>query len=290
MSPVSPGRFRVEAMISRLQRRAAACAIWMVVALGAWLPSAAFGAPDAHGHRLHVVKPGLRANANESGNWFGYNQGTLEQGGEQFHSIAGVWTVPTARQHANGAAEASSTWIGIGGGCVDARCTMGDPTLIQTGTEQDVSAAGKPSYSAWWEVIPGPSIEIGKLKIRPGDRVRASIAETIPGLWKITLTNLTTHKTFTTTVPYTSTHATAEWIQETPIVIGADAGLAPLPNLARTSFDRARVNGAPAQLKSSERILLTSKDKVIGAPSAPDGQRDGFALCTWATKCPAPTG
>ena len=230
------------------------------------------------------MKPGLRANANESGNWFGYNQGTLEQGGEQFHSIAGVWTVPTARQHANGAAEASSTWVGIGGGCVDARCTMEDPTLIQTGTEQDVSAAGKPSYSAWWEVIPGPSIEIGKLKIRPGDRVRASIAETIPGLWKITLTNLTT------TVPYTSTHATAEWIQETPIVIGADAGLAPLPNLARTSFDRARVNGAPAQLKSSERILLTSKDKVIGAPSAPDGQRDGFALCTWATKCPAPTG
>jgi hypothetical protein len=279
-------------MISRLQRGAAGCAIGIVLALGAWLPSVASGAPEAHGHLIHIAKPGLHANANQSGNWFGYNQGILEQGGEQFHSIAGVWTVPSAGQHTKGTAESSSTWIGIGGGCVDAKCTTGDSTLIQTGTEQDVSAAGKPSYSAWWEIIPGPSIEIGKLKVRAGDRMRANIAETIQGLnlWRITLSNLTTHQTFRTTVPYTSTHATAEWIQETPIVIGTNAGLASLPNLSRTSFDRARVNGAPAQLKSSERIVLANNDKVVGTPSAPDPQRDGFALCTWATKCRAPGG
>jgi len=289
---VITGTFPVEAMISWLQRRAAGCAIGTVVALGALLPSAAAGAPGAHGHLIQIVKPGLHANANQSGNWFGYNQGTLEQGGEQFHSIAGNWTVPRATQHAKGTAESSSTWIGIGGGCVDANCTMGDPTLIQTGTEQDVSASGKPSYSAWWEIIPGPSIEIGKLRVRAGDRMRASIAETIPGLniWRLTLSNLTTHQKFTTTVPYTSTHATAEWIQETPIVIGTNTGIASLPNLSRTSFDRARVNGAPAQLKSSERIVLASNNKVVGTPSAPDRQRDGFALCTWATKCRAPGG
>src|SRR3954470_1652700 len=254
----------------------AASVLAAATALGASLASGASPAVASHGALLHLVKPGLGVNANKSSNWFGYNQGSQEQGGTKFHSIAGDWTVPTARQHTKGRSESSSTWIGIGGGCVDAKCNMGDSTLIQTGTEQDVSAAGKPSYSAWWEIIPGPSIDIGKLKVRPGDRMRASIAETLPALWKITLRNLTTRQTFTTTVPYTSTHATAEWIQETPIVVGTNAGLAPLPNLSRNSFDRARVNGAPAELKSSERILLTSKDKVIAAPSAPSRQRDGF--------------
>jgi hypothetical protein len=277
-------------MIPRLQRRAAGCAIAIAVTAAACLPAAAAAAPEAHGRPIHIVKPGLRANANESGNWYGYNQGTLEQGGKQFHSIAGDWTVPRARQHAKGQSESSSTWIGIGGGCIDAQCNTGDTTLIQTGTEQDVSASGKPSYSAWWEIIPGPAIGIGKLTVRAGDHMRASIAETVKGsnVWRITLSNVTRHHTFKTTVPYTSTHATAEWIQETPVVIGADAGLAALPSLSRTSFDRARVNGASAHLKASERILLTSNNDVIGTPSAPDRQRNGFALCTWATKCRAP--
>jgi hypothetical protein len=102
-----------------------------------------------------------RTNANSSNNWFGYNQGTLERGGRQFNSIAGDWTVPTATQHASGD-EASSDWIGIGGGCVDANCTVGDSTLIQTGTEQDVSS-GSASYGAWWELIPGPSIAISNM-------------------------------------------------------------------------------------------------------------------------------
>jgi len=230
------------------------------------------------------------ANATESSNWFGYNQGTLEQGGKQFHSIAGTWTVPRARQHTKGQAESSSTWIGIGGGCVDARCGVGDSTLIQTGTEQDVSARGRPSYSAWWEIIPGPAITIRRFKVGPGDRMRANISEVVKGseVWRITLKNLTRHKTFATTVPYSSTHATAEWIEETPLTIGTGAGLADLPKLSRTTFNRARVNGAPAGLKRSERIVLTSRGKVIGRPSLPDRQRDGFALCTWTARCPAP--
>jgi hypothetical protein len=92
-------------------------------------------------------------------------------------------------------------------------------------------------------------------------------------------------------VPYTSTHATAEWIQETPLIIGTDAGLASLPDLSRTSFDKARVNGANAQLKRSQRIMLAaSSGRVIGTPSAPDSGRDGFAVCTWSKRCRAPGG
>jgi Peptidase A4 family len=244
-------------------------------------------ATRAHGDVIHVVGP--RANANQSSNWYGYNQGTLEQGGKQFHSIAGNWTVPTATQHTRGQAEFSSTWIGIGGGCVDAKCRVGDTTLIQTGTEQDVSKSGAASYSAWWEVIPAPSLTIGKMTVRPGDRMHAAIAELVPGseVWRITLQDLTRGQTFTTTVPYSSTHLTAEWIQETPLVFGTGgAGLAALPNLTNPAFDLAKTNGAAAHLKASEEIqLVNSSGRVIGAPSAPDAQADGFALCTWASSC-----
>jgi hypothetical protein len=278
---------------STVRRALGAVAVLIAsIAMGGSLAGAKVGVSSvvsSHGSLLHLVKPGARANASKSNNWFGYNQGSQERG-TKFHSIAGDWTVPRARQHSKGHAESSSTWIGIGGGCTDAKCTQGDETLIQTGTEQDVSAAGKPSYSAWWEVIPAPSLTIS-MKVRPGDHMRASINEAPKGteVWHIRLQDLTRHETFKKTVPYTSTYATAEWIEETPIVIGTNAGLADLPRLSRTTFDRARVNGSPAGLRAAERILLTtSSGKVIGTPSAPDPQHNGFALCAWATSCRAP--
>jgi hypothetical protein len=54
--------------------------------------------------------------------------------------------VPTASSHTRGQDEFSSDWIGIGGGCVDANCMVGDNTLIQTGTEQDGPATGGSEY------------------------------------------------------------------------------------------------------------------------------------------------
>jgi hypothetical protein len=266
-----------------------AAAIAAAVALAVCAAPAGAAAPRSHGHLLDLVSPGL--NATKSSNWYGYNEGTLEQGGELFYSVSGTWRVPKASQHTKGHGEYSSTWIGIGGGCVNARCTIGDNTLIQTGTEQNVSPSGRASYGAWWEIIPGPAITIPEMKVRPGDRMRASIREVVKasGLWRITLRNVTRGRTFRRTVPYTSTHATVEWIQETPLIIGTDAGLASLPDLSRTTFDKARVNGANAHLKRSQRILLaTGSGRVIGTPSAPDSRRDGFAACSWSKKCRAP--
>lgn len=240
----------------------------------------------AHGQTIH-----LRANTNQSSNWFGYNQGTLEQGGKLFNSIGGDWTVPAATQHSAGQAEFSSDWIGIGGGCVDAPCTVGDNTLIQAGTESDVDATGHASYSAWWEIIPGPSIGI-TMTVAPGDRMHSSIAEVVAAsnLWTITLRDVTRNETFTQTVPYSSSHLTAEWIEETPLLLGTNAGFAALPKLTNPVFDLATTNGAPANLQASEQIeLIDSSNKVIASASAPDSDRDGFSACTWATSCAAPS-
>ena len=84
--------------------------------------------PGAHGQLLQV-----RANTNQSTNWFGYDQGSLELGGKQFNAIAGDWTVPAASQHTAGQEEFSSDWIGIGGGCIDAGVHPGDRVAIILG-------------------------------------------------------------------------------------------------------------------------------------------------------------
>jgi hypothetical protein len=239
-----------------------------------------------------IHRPILAIGANRSNNWSGYNQGLLEQSGKTFHQVSADWTVPRASAHRHGEAEFSSTWVGVGGGCVDAGCAVTDPTLIQTGTEQDVDASGHASYSAWWEIIPLPSITISTVHVRPGDRIHAAVAESPPGseVWTIALRDVTTGKSFTQTVPYLSSHATAEWIEETPVEIGTGAPtVGPLPNLSRVSFDLTRTNGARPGLKPSEEIQLAdSQGHVLATPSAPDSDNDGFNDCAYATRCPAP--
>jgi hypothetical protein len=120
----------------------------------------------------------------------------------------------------------------------------------------------------------------------------ASVAEVVPNsnTWTITIKDLTRNETYSTTVPYSSSHATAEWIEETPLLIGTNAGFSALPTLTNPYFDLGTVNGANPKLKSSEEMqLVDSNGKVIGTPSAPDSDLDGFGACAWATSCSAPT-
>lgn len=242
------------------------------------LPASA-AAATSHGQLLQI-----RANTNQSSNWFGYVQGTVALGGTLFDSIGGDWVVPSASEHVAGQPAFSSDWIGIGGGCVDAGCAVGDETLIQTGTEQDSDG----TYSAWWEVIPAPSVTVSTMTVAPGDRMHASIAQVLAGtdLWVITLQDVTRGESFTTTVPYPSTRLTAEWIEETPLLLGTNAGFAALANLTTIPFSSATVDGRNANLQPSQEMqLIDSNGSVIGAPSAPNATHDGFDVCAWATSC-----
>jgi Peptidase A4 family len=270
-----------------LRVRLAATVALSLTAVAITAGSASAATLTAHGQLLHLA-PGVRANANQSSNWFGYNQGSLEQGDTLFNSISGNWTVPTATQHTSGQAEASSDWIGIGGGCVDSGCTVTDSTLIQTGTEQDVSSTGAASYSAWYELVPAPSLTISSITVHPGDQMHASIAQVAGDVdvWGITISDLSTGQSYSTTLPYPSTMSTAEWIEETPLEIGTNAGFAALPNLTNPAFTSGTVNGSPVKLSPSEEMDLTdSSGAVIGAPSAPNSAGSGFDACAWASSC-----
>lgn len=247
----------------------------------------AAGAATAVFHR-----PIVSVGANKSNNWSGYNQGSLEQNGKLFSHITGDWAVPTATAHTKGTAAYSSSWIGIGGGCVDAGCNVTDNTLIQAGTEQDVDASGHAAYSAWWELIPAPSVTITGMKVRPGDHMHVDIGAAAPGVWSMTVKDVTTGKNFSQTVPYSSTEATAEWIEETPVVISnnGNVGIGPLPNLSTVNFDPGTVNGANPKLKSAEEVqLVDANGAPLATPSAPDSDTDGFNDCAYASTCPVPS-
>jgi hypothetical protein len=237
---------------------------------------------------LQLSRAGAAFKTTQSNNWSGYNQGALTKGG-LFSAITGTWTVPTATQHKSGEAESSATWIGIGGGCIESSCTATDETLIQTGTEQDVAANGATTYGTWYELIPAPSIST-PLAAHPGDSMSAAIKQVVPGLWDISLHNNTTGKSWSTTVPYTSTEGSAEWIEETPLLIGTSGtGISAMPNLGTVHFGGATTNGASAKLAAADEMqLVSSSGQVLATPSAPGAGAASFNDCTYATSCGAP--
>jgi Peptidase A4 family len=246
------------------------------------------------------TRPIISVGANKSNNWSGYNRGALEHptSPQSFSAVTGDWVVPTATQHssADKSGEFSATWLGIGGGCIDALCLTTDSTLIQAGTSADVDGSGKASYLAWWEIIPAPSITISNMTVSAGDHMHVSIAEAVPlsNVWTITVQDLTRGETFSQTVPYTSTHATVEWITETPVVLTLLllVQIGPMPNLSTVTMSNTTVNGAATNLVPSEAIQLVDLSlHPLATPSDPFGT--GLALfndCTYASTCPTGGG
>src|SRR3954464_889865 len=126
----------------RPARLALAGAAGLALAIAATSPAGA--GSSGHGRTIGLVRGAhTTMNMSQSSNWSGYNKGMLETG-SGFHSISGQWTVPSATAHTRGQDEFSSSWIGIGGGCLDTSCTATDSTLIHAGTEQDVGGNGTP--------------------------------------------------------------------------------------------------------------------------------------------------
>ena len=247
----------------------------------------AFRVTDKYHQTIAVSRFGTSVAESQSSNWSGYNKGVLDTD-TLTHSISAQWVVPKATQHTAGEAEDSATWIGIGGGCLQTSCTATDETLIQAGTEQDVSASGQATYDAWYEIIPVPEIA-SSIVVHAGDVINCSIGQVVPGVWTISLNDSTDGQSFTETVPYTSDESTAEWVEETPTEIGTSGtGLAALPNLTTVHISQATVNGASAGLQADEALqLIDSNGNPIATPSAPVSG-NGFNDCAWAITCAAP--
>jgi hypothetical protein len=146
----------------------------------------------------------------ETTNWAGYG-GVLPKG--YATGVQGRWTVPDVAAEPQGY---SSTWVGMDG------MTSRDRDVIQVGTEQD---SGPTGYFAWVEVSqsdaasPIVTADSGRpATVKPGDDIRAGVREDSPGRWSIAIEDLTQNWFYSGTVGYPGPGASAEWIEEAPMI------------------------------------------------------------------------
>ncbi len=184
----------------------------------------------------------------ESTNWSG-----LVDSGPQFTGISGTWTVPTVEP--SGSTKASSTWIGLDG------ASASDPTIIQTGTAQ-ITSAGSTTYFAWYELYPNASVEIGE--VSQGDEMKDSIIEDSVGTWTISVDDVTSGQSTSGEVSYDGPGASAEWVEEDPLIDGRQP---PLADFGTAQFSSLGVTGAASPPVVSTPVDMTDNDgNIIAYP------------------------
>ena len=236
-----------------------------------------------HPLRSQAATPG---NTIVSQNWAGYVLPSYATG-TSYTSASAEWVVPAVSLPQGASQAASSSWVGIGGFCLDALCSSVDTTLIQLGTEQDAQADAT-SYYAWYETLPGPARTIHGFAVHPGDEIAASLAATpsqgAPQVWTLSLTDRTTGQTWSTTVRYDSSLASAEWIEEAP----SAGSLLPLADFGRVPFAPLGTDGTPADLRAAVPIVMEDPSGGSASVSRPDQNQDGFAVCYGTATCSPP--
>ena len=184
-------------------------------------------------------------------------------------SVAGSWTVPALVPSTP--VRFAATWVGIGG--------FSGPTLIQTGTAE-VTATGEVGYSAWVEVLPTPSWTVtlpttpggsSSFVVAPGDTMAASVTESAPDLWQVTISDLTAKWTYRNSFAYSVSADSAEWITERPTLLTTTQHttvLATLADYGSTTFTHLAVasGGASSAPTHLTPIRMVDTGSVISAP------------------------
>jgi hypothetical protein len=195
------------------------------------------------------IKRGLRDTV-VTGYWSGY----AVTAAAPYTSASATFQVPSVTYVGaiSSAAEYSALWVGIGG--------YGDSTLIQLGTEQAISASGTAGYYVWYELYPAPAQYLSHAA-NPGDIITASLectAACSPGqvqTWQLTMTDQTAGWSWTQSVQYQSSMASAEWILEAP---WDASGELPLADYVQATFDPVSANGANPNLTLSANGIQMS--------------------------------
>ncbi|HVC31934.1 MAG TPA: G1 family glutamic endopeptidase [Chloroflexota bacterium] len=222
-------------------------------------------APGIPGESPAPPFPIVPAQPGESHNWSGYSTTN-----GPFTGVSGTWTVPhptTTTTYASGA-----TWLGIGG--------VRSHDLIQAGTEETETGSGDVRYDAWIELLPRPSRRVA-LAVSPGDSITASIAQQSGDQWQISLKDNTTGKSYQTTVQYSSSLSSAEWVEEAPSS-GRSREL-PLEDFGTVKFSAASAiqNGksmTPSQAGARPISMIDFDGQTIASPSKLSSDGGSFSI------------
>jgi len=214
-------------------------------------------------------------NQNTSHNWSGY-----AATGGNFTSVTGTWSVPQFT--ADGTFGIDAAWVGIGG--------VRSRDLIQAGTQQTISGTGSTQYEAWVEMLPRASRPV-PLRVHAGDSITVSITEQSPDQWLIDFSNNTTGQTYQQTQQYTSSHSSAEWVEEAPSG-GRGGGVLPLSNFGTIDFSGGSAvkdgqSSNIAALSAKAITMIGDNEQALAVPSPLSG--DGASFTVARTEVPATT-
>lgn len=218
-----------------------------------------------------------------SSNWSGYAVAKY-QTGKKYTSATATWIVPAVSSSPVGY---SSSWIGIGGFCLNSSCSRVDKSLIQLGTEQDSSG----NYYAWYEMLPQAETKISGFAVNAGDTITASLvmvsANKKSQTWQLTLTDGA--NVWSSTFNYKSSLASSEWIEEAPY----SGSILPLANFGTATFDPGTADNSNPALNWGNAIIMQNPNGQTSNPSSPDSDTDGFNACWGAgstlTPCSSPS-
>jgi hypothetical protein len=219
-----------------------------------------------------------------SSNWAGYAVSAAQPTDGtsatplSFGTVTGSWIQPRATCTASSPTY-SAFWIGLGGFSEDSQA------LEQIGTEADCSSRNVAGYAVWYELVPASPVQL-KVKVRPGDRITASV--TVAGrLVSLRLRDATRKWTFTRKLTTTAIDvSSAEWIAEAPSTCDSSGRcrVLPLTNFGTVSFSSATatVNGHTGTINdptwAATAIELDSSGDVRFAGMQPATQAVPAAL------------
>jgi hypothetical protein len=237
------------------------------------VPVVASGASAVHAVPNHLVTPPVRATS-QTINWAGY---AAFQGGTTFSRVRGRWVQPTATCNSD-KMQYASFWIGIDG--------YNSNSVEQIGTDSDCVGRNSPRYYAWFEMFPALPRKLN-LAIHPGNQIAARISSD-NGRFRLTITNVSTGKSFATTQKLTSAaRSSAEWIAEAPSACGAHScKVLPLANFGTVKFTGSYTTGDghsgtisdPAWHNDRITMVTTSGGTAKAVPSKLNTNGSSFSV------------
>jgi hypothetical protein len=246
-----------------------------------------------------VVVPGLgsplgkrgvrHATQVQSSNWSGYADTN-----DTYNSVASTWTEPTVDCSSGGVSgggllgslgggpsTASSFWVGLDG--------YNSSSVEQTGTDSDCNS-GTPSYYAWYEMYPNPSVNLpSQYVVSPGDVMTGWVASNSSGTsFVLALKDATKGWMFMTTQTGSGfSRSSAEVIAEAPsactLLFCSEVALS---NFGHVNFassaliDNGGRQGTLSSFNANEITMVSSTGTTMATPSnlSPDGS--AFSV-TW---------
>jgi hypothetical protein len=234
-----------------------------------------------------------RATAVQSSNWGGYADTN-----DTFNSVSSSWTEPTVNcANSNtglsgllslaslsnllgGPAAASAFWVGLDG--------YNSTSVEQLGTDSDCNA-GTPSYYAWYEMYPNPSVALpSQYPVQPGDKMTALVAANSAGTsFTLEIKDATAGWTFSTTQTGSGfARSSAEVIAEAPssctLLFCSELPLADfgsIPFSGSSVINSAGTKGSLASFNANE-ITMVNNGTTLATPSSLSSDGSSFSV-TW---------